>query len=126
MQRSVRSGDRVLVEVPRQPFGDGYLYSMHDHHPAAALDTWQRGFDTYYKESAFTPTFCPFSLHPYVSGRPGRSEVLSELIGYMKSHQGVWFATAEEIAQTVLDCAAERELATTGTGRASLDERRQS
>ena len=101
-------GGRTTVEIPRQPFGDQRVYGHEDFgNPGTAFDIWKRSFDTFYSESALFPTFCPFSFHPYVSGRPGRSEVLSDLIDYIKGHQGVWTATCEEIARRTLDCAVQ-------------------
>ena len=103
----LRKDGRVTVEIPRQPFGDMRVYGHEDFgNPGAALDVWRRAFDTFYYESELFHTFCPFSFHPYISGRPGRIEVLSELIEYIKGHQGVWIATCEEIAKISLECAA--------------------
>ena len=60
-------------------------------------------FDQFYEESSIAPTFCPFQFHPYISSRPGRAKILSEIIGYMKSHKGVWFATGSEISHWWLE-----------------------
>jgi hypothetical protein len=38
-------------------------------------------------------------------GRPGRIEVFDELMAYVKKHEGIWFATTEEVATRVLACA---------------------
>ncbi len=104
----LRKDGRVTVEIPRQPFGDMRVYGHEDFgNPGAALDVWRRAFDTFYNESELFHTFCPFSFHPYISGRPGRIEVLSELIEYIKGHQGVWIATCEEIAKISLECAVK-------------------
>ena len=111
-------GDRTIVEIPRQPFGDGLLYGDNDFgNPTDALDVFKRAFDTFYAESELAPTFCPFSMHPYISGRPGRAQALSELIAYIQRHEGVWIATGEEIARTVLACAGRSELAVAGAMR---------
>ena len=67
---------------------------------------WKKSFDTFYSESNLFHTYCQFSLHPFLVGRPGRIEVLSELIEYVKRHEGVWFATTDEIARRVLECAS--------------------
>ncbi|HXG51743.1 MAG TPA: polysaccharide deacetylase family protein [candidate division Zixibacteria bacterium] len=101
----VWEGDgKKLVELPRQPFGDGRLYGHRDSgNPADALAVWKAMFDQFYDESALAPTFCPFQFHPYISSRPGRARALSELIGYMKAHAGVWFATGSEIANWWLE-----------------------
>lgn len=104
----LRQEDRVLVELPRQPFGDGHLYGAHDNgSPNIALDTWRRAFDAYYAESADFPTFAPYSFHPYISGRAGRAQAIGELLRHIKSHEGVWIATGSEIAEAVLASAGE-------------------
>ena len=47
-----------------------------------------------------------FPIAPFLVGRPGRIEVFDDLMAYVKKHEGIWFATTEEIAQRVLECAA--------------------
>lgn len=94
------SGNRNLVEFPRQPFGDGRVYGQRDSgNPNDALVIWKSIFDEFYEESRMAPAFCPYQFHPYVSSRPGRAKALAELIQYMRKHQGVWFATGSEVAQ---------------------------
>ena len=41
------------------------------------------------------------TMHPHITGQRSRIRQLDELIVYMKSKPGVWFATAEEIAKYV-------------------------
>jgi peptidoglycan/xylan/chitin deacetylase (PgdA/CDA1 family) len=99
-----QSGKKKLVELPRQPFGDGRTYGHRDSgNPQDTLAIWKGMFDQFYEESAIAPTFCPFQFHPYISSRPGRAKILSEMIGYMKSHKGVWFATGSELAHWWLE-----------------------
>ncbi len=91
---------RKLVELPRQPFGDGRIYGHRDSGtPNDALVIWKSLFDELYEESSAAPGFCPFQFHPYISSRPGRARALSELIRHMKSREGVWFATGSEISE---------------------------
>ena len=100
------NGTARLVELPRQPFGDGRLYGHQNRagdHPDNALRLWKRFFNDLYKESAIAPAFTTFQLHPYVSSRLGRTSALKEMIEYMKGHEGVWFATAIEIADWWLE-----------------------
>jgi peptidoglycan/xylan/chitin deacetylase (PgdA/CDA1 family) len=98
----LQSEKGMLVELPRQPFGDGRLYGHENRaadHPDNALILWKRFFDELYRESAVSPAFTTFQLHPYVSSRPGRASALREMIEYMKNHQGVWFATGLQVAE---------------------------
>ena len=39
-----------------------------------------------------------FTLHPYIMGQPHRIRHLDEALRYVLSHDGVWQATGEEIA----------------------------
>ncbi len=103
---------RRLVELPRQPFGDGRAYGHGDSgNPEDALVIWKGMFNDLHEESKLAPTYCPFQFHPYVSGRPGRARTLRRIIRHMKQADGVWFATGSEVARWCLNelFAPERE-----------------
>ena len=56
-------------------------------------------FDVLYAEGqAGAPKMLSIGLHCRLAGRPGRAAALRRAIGHMKSHDGVWFATREQIA----------------------------
>src|SRR5581483_6461109 len=77
------NGASRLVELPRQPFGDGRLFGHQNRagdHPDNALRLWKRFFNDLYAESAQAPMFTTFQLHPYVSSRLGRTSALKEMI----------------------------------------------
>ncbi len=96
-----------LVELPRQPFGDGRIYGHHDSGaPQNALAVWKAAFDELYAESQTAPAFCPFTFHPYISSRPGRARVIADLLQYVRLHSGVWLGTATEVAQWTLKILA--------------------
>ena len=102
----LKDGVRIIVEVPRQPFGDMFIFQGgKTADPDDALSIWKKSFDTFYAESKSFHTYCQFSLHPFLVGRPGRIEVFDELMAYVKKHEGIWFATTEEVARRVLECA---------------------
>ncbi|MEM7468594.1 MAG: polysaccharide deacetylase [Pseudomonadota bacterium] len=61
------------------------------------LSIWQQEFDGAYEEG----TMYILTMHPQVIGHRYRMKMLDELITYMKSKPGVWFATHEEIAKHV-------------------------
>lgn len=106
------SNGKVLVELPRHPFGDGRLYTHHDSgNPFDTLAVWKAFFDELYEESAVMPLYVPFQFHPYISGRPGRARTIRAIIQHMKSAGNVWFATGTEVANWCLDelFKAERE-----------------
>ena len=80
------SNGRVLVELPRQPFGDGRTYGKQDSgNPQTTLTIWKAMFDELHAESRRAPTYCPFQFHPYISGRPGRAQTLRAIIQHMKA-----------------------------------------
>jgi peptidoglycan/xylan/chitin deacetylase (PgdA/CDA1 family) len=94
---------KVLVELPRQPFGDGRAYAHFDSGaPFNALNIWKPMFNQFQRESKTEPRYVPFQIHPYISGRPGRADALQEMIQYMKKAEGVWFASAADIARWCL------------------------
>ena len=94
---------KVLVELPRQPFGDGRTYFNDHGNPADTLTIWKGMFDDLYEESKLAPTYVPFQFHPYISGRPGRARTLRGIIQHMKKAEGVWLATGSEVARWCLD-----------------------
>jgi peptidoglycan/xylan/chitin deacetylase (PgdA/CDA1 family) len=100
------SNGRVLVELPRQPFGDGRTYQHRNNdagNPNDTLVIWKAMFDEFHDESKRAPAYCPFQFHPYISGRPGRAKTLRTIIQHMKGAGGVWFATGSEVARWCLD-----------------------
>lgn len=67
--------------------------------PQHVLNSWLCEFDVLYGESADEPRICSLTLHPRVSGRPFRSWALERFIEHVRGHEGVWFATASELAE---------------------------
>ena len=65
--------------------------------PRLIMQTFKDDFDQAYKEG----TLFMLTMHPHISGQRSRIKYLEELIVYMKSKPGVWFATAEDIAKYV-------------------------
>jgi peptidoglycan/xylan/chitin deacetylase (PgdA/CDA1 family) len=95
-----------LVELPRQPFGDGRTYQHRNNdagNPHDTLVIWKGMFDEFHAESKIAPAYCPFQFHPYISGRPGRAKTLRTIIQHMREAGGVWFATGGEVARWCLD-----------------------
>ena len=65
--------------------------------PELIFKVYQDEFDVAYREG----TMLMLTLHPYVSGHRSRIVHLDNLLTYIKSKPGVWFATAEMIANHV-------------------------
>lgn len=71
------------------PMGSGVIETCEK-----AFQLWKDEFDgMYHYGSAFVLT-----MHPELIGRPARVMMLERLIDYMRSHEGVWLTTCEEIA----------------------------
>ena len=58
---------------------------------------WKEEFDGAYEEG----TMYILTMHPQVIGHRYRMKMLDDLVTYMKSKPGGWFATHEEIAKYV-------------------------
>jgi len=104
---------KLLVELPRQPFGDGTLFG-HRHgeygNPYHGLETWKAYFDELYSESsAERPKYIPFTMHPYIIGRPGRTLALRGIIQHMKKAGNLWFPTGIELAEWCLNNVFQAE-----------------
>ena len=56
-------------------------------------------FDQLYQEGEASGRVMCIALHPYVIGQPHRIRYLDEILGYILSHEGVWQATGDEIAE---------------------------
>ena len=56
-------------------------------------------FDQLYKEGADSGRVMCIALHPFLIGQPHRIKYLDDILGYIMSHDGVWQATADEIAE---------------------------
>jgi allantoinase len=49
------------------------------------------------------------ALHPFIIGLPHRMGALDSALGYIRSHDAVWFATGEEIATHYARTVGEHE-----------------
>jgi hypothetical protein len=67
-------------------------------------------FDTLYAEGEHSGRVMCLSLHPFLIGSPHRVRYLDEALRYVLSHQGVWLATADEIADWYIEHHREEQL----------------
>jgi len=65
--------------------------------PELIFRVYRDEFDVAYQEG----TTLMLTMHPHVSGHRSRATHLDQLITYMKTKPGVWFATAEQVAAYV-------------------------
>jgi peptidoglycan/xylan/chitin deacetylase (PgdA/CDA1 family) len=63
--------------------------------PEGVYDIFKREFDAAYREGGLFQ----LTMHPHISGYRSRIWILDELIKYMKSHAGVWFATHADVVR---------------------------
>ncbi|ODN44027.1 polysaccharide deacetylase family protein [Piscirickettsia litoralis] len=62
------------------------------------LNHLKNTFDCLYQEGKTSPKMMSVGLHPRLSGRPGRSEIIKKFIDYILRHKNIWLCTREEIA----------------------------
>ena len=100
-------GGKRLVSIP-------YSYEINDspflHTRNGTIDQFvaaiNRQFDTLYAEGAQSGRVMAICLHPYLIGVPHRIAGLDEALAYIAAHDGVWFATGEEIVRAWLESGA--------------------
>lgn len=96
-----------VVELPVEWIRDDYPYFGMDRFsglrphtpPSAVLEIWKGEFDGARAEGG---TFL-LTMHPQVIGHRSRISMLEELIRYMRSFPGVWFATHAQVARYVAE-----------------------
>lgn len=95
-------GDRSILELPVQWLLDDWPQFGFDiesggqiANPDKAFEIWSREFEGLYAEGGYFM----LTMHPEVIGRPHRIALLRRLIEHIKAHQGVWWATGEQVAR---------------------------
>ena len=92
----VRSGN--LITIPYQmDINDAMTYRHHIEAEEFAQMITDH-FDCLYGEGAEHGRVMCIALHPYIMGHPHRIAHLDRALSYILSHDGVWKATGEEIA----------------------------
>lgn len=98
-----------MVELPVEWIKDDAVYfnmermsSLRPYTPpSAVLEIFKSEFDEAYKDDGMFL----LTMHPHFTGHRSRLAMLDELIGHMKGHPDVWFATHAEVAQYCLENA---------------------
>ena len=91
-----------LIELPIEWILDDFPYFSGNASgslpaPELVFQIYKQEFNVAYEER----TLVMLTTHPHVVGHRSRAAQLDQLIAYMKSKPGVWFATAEQIARAV-------------------------
>jgi peptidoglycan/xylan/chitin deacetylase (PgdA/CDA1 family) len=91
-----------MLELPINWIADDYPYyepeaggSLPD--SQLVFEVYKGEFDLAYEEH----TLFILTMHPHITGHRSRIAALEQLVMYMKSKPGVWFATLEEVADYV-------------------------
>ncbi|MBV8715156.1 MAG: polysaccharide deacetylase [Chloroflexi bacterium] len=103
-----------LVEIPVEWIRDDAPYFSFDRYsgvrpytsPRSALTIWRDEFDRAYAEAGMFQ----LTMHPHIIGHRSRMVILEELIEYIASHHGVWFATHAAIAEYVKACPPSQDV----------------
>ncbi len=98
-----------MVELPVEWIRDDAVYFNMDRFsalrpytpPSAVLEVFKAEFDGAYEESGLFL----LTMHPHIIGHRSRIRLLDELIRYIRSQDGVWFATHAEVARYCKDTA---------------------
>jgi peptidoglycan/xylan/chitin deacetylase (PgdA/CDA1 family) len=69
--------------------------------PSSVLEVFKAEFDGAYEEGGLFL----LTMHPHIIGHRSRMPLLARLIDHIKDHDGVWFATHEEVARVCKDQA---------------------
>jgi peptidoglycan/xylan/chitin deacetylase (PgdA/CDA1 family) len=105
MKPLVRGQETDLIEIPANWYLDDlppmlFVKSSPNSHgfvnPRQLEEMWRDQFDWVYREMEYAVV--TFTIHPDVSGRPQVLLMLERLIEHINSHEGVRWATFDEIA----------------------------
>ncbi len=99
IERPEESGS-PLVQLPPSRFYDDYTYFVDATvNPRNAAEFWRDDLDVLRAEGKL---MC-LTLHPWVSGRPGPSTALANLLDYAISLGDIWIARADHVARWWLE-----------------------
>lgn len=102
-QIRTRSGAR-FVSVPYSlEMNDTIVYVVNKIEPRRYGEMLKAHFDRLYQEGADSGTVMCIPLHPYQVSHPHRIAAFRDALDYICGHDGVWHATAREIARHYLD-----------------------
>jgi hypothetical protein len=95
---TLRTSSQPIVAMPyTMELSDLPMMVVHQHESRVWLERVIDQFDRLYQEGLEQPRVMSMSVHPYIMGVPHRIRYFEAAYDYMLKHEGVWFATAEEI-----------------------------
>ena len=105
-----------LVTVPYSMDLNDSVLTLKQHEGADFVTMIKDTFDTLYAEGEESGRVMCIALHPYIMGQPHRISHLDEALGYILSHDGVWKAKGDEIADWYVEHCTEHYGAHLGGG----------
>lgn len=96
----VRSGRLVCIPYTSELNDAPLMRQQHEGDYYARICKAQ--FDQLYREGEESGRLMCIGFHPYAMGRPHRAKYLAEVLEYVMSHEHVWQATTDEIADYYL------------------------
>jgi hypothetical protein len=95
----IKVRDGRLIAVPYSTeINDIRVMGVRGYSPDKWADMMKAFFDQLYVEGAETGMVVCMPLHPFVVGHPHRISALDDVLQHITSHDDVWLATANEIA----------------------------
>ena len=88
-----------IVQIPGSDFTDNRTLRSS---PQDLWDVYKETFD-YLREKRAAGASSRMSMHCHFGGRPLITAVFEKILGYMRQHDDVWFASFGEIARWVMD-----------------------
>lgn len=104
-----RDRKQNVIEIPQCITMDDWPHFMHSwdlkyempiSSPQRAREVFLSEFDAMWESGGLWMTV----WHPFLTGRPARVKMLIEILEYMRSKGGLWFATLGEISDHVKEC----------------------
>jgi len=115
MKPLVRGTETELIEIPANWYLDDlppmmFIKSSPNSHgfvsPRHLGESWQDQFDWVYREMDYAVV--TFTIHPDVSGRPQVLLMLERLIDHIDGHEGVRWASFDQIADDFIERSQRR------------------
>jgi peptidoglycan/xylan/chitin deacetylase (PgdA/CDA1 family) len=95
-------GNRSLVILPQTnaQHNDMQIFLGPKNAPSIIWEGFKQSFDLLYREGgAGHPGWTEIILHCHIGGRPILNDTIRQCLDYVKSHDGVWCTTRNEIAK---------------------------
>jgi len=94
----VSAGNKSILMMPKDFHPNDYTtYDVVSRSPRELYSLLQDQFDYLYAEGATSPKMMSVSMHPFLAGRPYRTQIFQDFIRHARSHPNVWIARGIDI-----------------------------